>query len=138
VDLVDIRAGLAAAAAAVPGLNATPYAPDRAEEPAFYPGESDIDFDRTFGSGVDEAIVTCYLLVSAAEDRDGQARLDRFLGRGPESVLAALKADTTLGGRCMDLRVRGVRAYRTYQSGDDRFYGAQLQVYVIGQAEEVL
>jgi hypothetical protein len=137
VDLVDVRAGLAAAALTVPGLNATPHAPARVEAPAFYPGESDIDYDRTFGSGVDEAVVTCYLLVSAADAQDGQARLDRFLGRGPESVKAALEADRTLAGRCLDLRVRGMRAYRTYQSGDDQFYGAQLQVYVIGQAEEV-
>jgi hypothetical protein len=137
VDLVDVRAGLAVAAAAVPGLNATPHAPARVEAPAFYPGETDVDYDRTFGSGVDEMLATCYLLVSSADDQDGQAVLDRFLGRGPESVKAALEADRTLGGVCMDLRVRGVRAYRTYRSGDDHFYGAQLQVYVIGQAEEV-
>ncbi|GAB1642531.1 hypothetical protein [Krasilnikovia sp. MM14-A1259] len=136
MDLVDIRAGLGAAAAAVTGLNGYPSAPAMLAEPAFYPGETDIDYDQTYGGGVDQALVTCYLLTSFADDADGQALLDRFLGRGATSVKAALERDRTLGGRCSDLRVKSVRAYRTYQYGEDTYYGAQLQVFVIGQAEE--
>ncbi len=135
MDLVEVRAGLAAAAAAVPGLNCTPYAPDRVEFPAFYPGESEIDYDRTFSHGVDEMQITCYLLTSAAEDESGQRLLDEFLGRGERSLKAALEADRTLGGRAADMRVRRVQAYRKYASGEDTAYGAQVLVYVIGQAD---
>lgn len=136
MDIVAVRAGLARAAAAVPDLNATPYAPDSMELPAFYPGESEIDFDMTFGAGVDEGIVTCYVMTSAAEDESGQKLLDEFLGRGARSIKAALEADRTLGGAVADLRVRRFQAYRKYASETRSLYGAQIPVYVIGQAEE--
>ena len=134
MNLVEIRAGLATAAAAITGLNATPHAPDDVELPCFYPGESEIDYDQTFGAGVDEAVVTCYLMTSAAEDQAGQALLDEFVGRGPRSLKAALEVDRTLGGSVADLRVRRMQAYRKYQSSDRVLYGAQVLVYVIGQA----
>lgn len=133
MDLVDVRAGLATAAAAVPGLNTSPHAPDAVDVPHFYPGESEIDYDRTFGSGVDEAVITCYVLTSAGEDKDGQLLLDQLLGRGDMSIKAALEADRTLGGVCADLRVRRVQAYRRYGTGTDTFFGAQIIVYVIGE-----
>jgi hypothetical protein len=136
VELVDVRAGLAAAAAAVPGLNTSPHAPDAVHVPHFYPGESEINYDQTFGAGVDEAIITCYVLTAAGDDKDGQALLDQLLGRGPMSIKKALEADRTLGGKCMDLRVRRIQAYRRYGTGTDTFFGAQIVVYVIGQAEE--
>lgn len=131
-----MRRGLAAAAAAVPGLNATPHAPAALAAPAFYPGESEIDYDQTFAAGVDDLQIDCYVMVSAAEDRDGQELLDRYLGRGAESVKAALEADRTLGGACSDMCVRRMQGYRTYGSGTDTFYGAKITVRVVGQAEE--
>lgn len=136
MDLVDVRQALAVAAAVVPGLTATPHAPDAFEVPHFYPGESEINFDETFGGGVDEIVVTCYVVTSAGDDKDGQALLDKYLGRGDLSIKKALEVDRTLGGVAMDLRVRRVQGYRKYGTGTDTFYGAQIVVYVIGQADE--
>lgn len=136
MDLVEVRAALAVAAAAIPGVNATPHAPAALEAPAFYPGESEIDYDQTFAKGVDDIQVTCYLMTSFSDDKDGQALLDCLVGRGPESIKVALEADRTLGGACSDMTVRRMQAYRTYGSGTDTFYGAQLIVRVVGQAEE--
>lgn len=136
MDLVDVRRALAAAAAAVPGLTSTPHAPDAFEAPHFYPGETEIEFDETFGAGVDQMLVTCYVVTSSADDKDGQALLDKHLGRGTLSIKAALEADRTLGGVAMDLRVRRVQGYRKYGTGTDTFYGAQIVVFVLGQGEE--
>lgn len=136
MDIVAVRRALAEAAKAVPGLNATRYAPDAVELPAFYPGESEIDFDLTFGAGVDEGVITCYVFTAIGEDEAGQDLLDQLLGRGPLSVKAALEADRTLGGTVADLRVRRFQAYRRYGSDTRSLYGAQIPVYVIGQAEE--
>jgi hypothetical protein len=136
VDLVVVRAELAVAATAVPGLNAYPGAPASLEVPCFYSGESEIDYDQTFAKGVDELQLTCYLMTSAAEDLDGQRLLDAFLGRGPQSIKAALEADRTLRGTVSDMCVRRMQGYRTYGSGTDTFYGAQIIVRAIGQAEE--
>lgn len=136
MDLVEVRAALAEAAEAVPGLNTYAHAPAALEAPCFYPGESQIDYDQTFAKGVDDIQLTCYLMTSTADDRDGQLLLDTFLGRGPTSIKRALEADRTLGGAVSDLCVRRMQAYRTYGSGTDTFYGAQIIVRAIGQAEE--
>lgn len=136
MDLVEVRAALAVAAAAVPGLNATAHAPASLEAPAFYPGESTIDYDQTFAKGVDDIQLTCYVMTSFADDQDGQSLLDELVGRGPKSIKLALEADRTLGGACSDMCVRRMQAYRTYGSGTDTFYGAQIIVRVVGQAEE--
>jgi hypothetical protein len=136
VDLVVVRAQLAIAAARVPGLNTYSGAAAALAEPAFYPGESTIDYDQTFAAGVDDMQITCYLMTSIAEDLDGQRRLDEFLGRGDKSIKKALELDRTLGGACSDSCVRKMQGYRTYGNGTDTFYGAQIIVRAVGQAEE--
>ncbi|MEV0227982.1 hypothetical protein [Nonomuraea sp. NPDC050786] len=136
-----VRKGLADAVRdRTPSLNCFGYVPDSVPEPCFYAGEVDITFDRTFGRGLDEIEVTCRLLVSRADDRSGQAALDRYLaGSGPHSVKAALVAargapgEPALGGLCDDLHLMRVQAYRMYEVGQVLYYGAELVVRVIGR-----
>jgi hypothetical protein len=136
-----IREGLAdAVRSAIPSLNCFGYVPDAVPEPCFYAGEVEVDFDRAFGRGMDEIRVTCRLLVSRADDRAGQAALDRYLaGSGPLSVKAALVAargapgEAALGGLCDDLHLMRVQAYRMYQVGEIQFFGAELIVRIIGE-----
>lgn len=124
---------------AIPSLNTFGYCPDSVPEPCFYSGEIEIDFDKAFGRGMDEMRVTCRLYVSRADDRSGQAALDRYLaGSGPDSIKAALVAargapgQAALGGLCDDLHLVRVQGYRMYQVGEVQFYGAELIVRLIG------
>ncbi|MGW4476805.1 hypothetical protein ACWENQ_44740 [Nonomuraea sp. NPDC004354] len=141
MDIGLIREGLAAAVkAGIPSLNCFGYCPDSVPEPTFYAGEVEIDFDRAYGRGMDEARVTCRLLVSRADDRSGQAALDRYLaGSGPLSVKAAIEAargapgELALGGLCDDLHLTRVQGYRMYQVGEVQFYGAEMILRVIGE-----
>lgn len=135
-----IRAALADAVRdAIPALNSFGYVPDAVPEPCFYAGEVEVDFDRAFGRGLDEARITCRLLVSRADDRAGQEALDRYLaGSGADSVKAAIEAARgapglpALGGLADDLHVQRVQAYRLYQVGEVQYFGAELIVRVIG------
>ena len=136
-----IRDGLAAAVkTGVPSLNTFGYCPDAIPEPCWYAGEVEIDFDRAFGRGMDELRITCRLLVSRADDKSGQAALDRYLaGSGPDSVKAAIEAargapgEAALGGLCDDLHLMRVQGYRMYQVGEVQFYGAEMIVRIIGE-----
>ncbi|MEU9888670.1 hypothetical protein [Sphaerisporangium sp. NPDC051011] len=136
----EIKTALAdAVREAIPALSCFGYVPDSVPEPCFYAGEVEIDFDQTFGRGMDELLITCRLLVSRADDRAGQAALDSYLsGSGPDSVKAALVAargapgQPALGGLCDDLHLQRVQGYRLYQVGDRQYYGAELIVRVIG------
>lgn len=141
MDVGPIRDALAdAVRVAVPTLNCFGYCPDSVPEPCFYVGEVEIDFDKTFGRGMDELRVTCRLLVSRADDRAGQAALDTYLaGSGATSIKAALVAArgapgvAALGGLCDDLHLVRVQGYRMYQVGEVQFYGAEMIVRIIGE-----
>lgn len=134
MDIAEVRHRIAVNAAGVAGLNTHAFLPDSVTVPCFYAGEADITYDRTFGN-VDEALVTCRILASRADDESGQSFLDSFLGRGARSLKTAIESDRTLGGACLDLHVRKVQGYRRYVVGTDDYYGAEITVYVIGESE---
>ncbi|MFC7380890.1 hypothetical protein [Sphaerisporangium rhizosphaerae] len=124
----------------IPSLNCFGYVPDDVPEPCFYSGEVEIDFDKTFGRGMDEIAVTCRLLVSRADDRSGQEALDKYLaGSGPDSIKQAIETgrgapgQSALGGLADDLHVQRVQAYRQYLVGDRTYYGAEIVVRIIGR-----
>ncbi|WP_329426833.1 hypothetical protein OG339_42240 [Streptosporangium sp. NBC_01495] len=141
MDLGDIKVVLAAAVRAeVPSLACFGYVPDSIPEPCFFVGEAEIEFDKTFGRGLDEVTLTCRLLVSRSDDRSGQAALDRYLsGSGPRSIKRAIETargapgEHALGGLADDLHLMRVQAYRMYQVGEHNYYGAELMVRVIGE-----
>ncbi len=134
MDIALVRSGLADNATAIEGLRTFAYIPDSAVPPVFFVGEVEITFDRTFGRGMDELQIRCRVLVSAADDRSGQAALDGYLtGSGELSIKAALEAERTLDGACDDLHVMRVIGYGKYDLGDLAYLGAEFVVRVIGE-----
>lgn len=133
MDIKAVRQGLATNADSIAGLICLPYMPDAITPPMFFVAEYEIDFDRSFGRGLDEATFTCRALITHATDKQGQAKLDEYLaGSGAKSLKAALQTDRTLGGACDDSHVTRVYGYGLYEHGTSQYYGAQLSVHVIG------
>lgn len=138
MDIKAVKQGLADRAALVtPPLNAFGFVPDSIVAPCFFAGEVDIEFDKTFGRGMDELMVTCYILVGSAFDEPSQALLDGYLkGSGPSSLKAAIQGTPgigqTLNGACDDVHVIRVQAYRSYDLANSKYVGAELVVRVIG------
>lgn len=140
MDIVAISDALADAVRdpIVPGLNALGYTPDAVPEPCFYVGEFEIDYDQAYAGGMDEARVTCRLLVARSDDRSGQERLRAYLGRTGSSVKTALEdargapGELALGGLADDLHVPRVHGQRLYQVGEVQYYGAEIVVRIIG------
>lgn len=133
MDVEAVFAGLRNAAGAITGLNVFEFAPDSITPPVFFPHEVEIDFDQTFGRGMDAYTVTARLLVAKSDDRAGQKTLKGYLvGSGPLSLKQALQADRTLGGACDALQVKSVRGYGVYEHNSQHFYGAEFSIYVIG------
>lgn len=134
MDIALVRQGLADNANAIEDLRCFGYIPDSVAPPAFFVGEVEITFDRTFGRGLDELSIRCRLLVSAADDRAGQKALDRYLaGSGDWSVKEALESERTLDGQCDDLHVMRVIGYGKYDLNDVPYLGAEFLVRVIGE-----
>jgi hypothetical protein len=141
MDISAVRTAIANAVyTAIPSLTCFGYMPSAIPEPAFITGEVEITFDRAMGRGLDELAVTCYLLVSRADDQAGQQTLDKYLkGSGADSVKAALVAargapgQLALGGLAHDLHLTAVRGYGLHEIGGVEYFGALLTVRVWGE-----
>lgn len=145
MQIAEVREALAIAASAVvlPSgvrkLTCTGYTPDAIAEPHFFVGEVSIEFDKTFGRGLDEVEVTCRVLVGRQDDRAAQKVLDALLsGAGPASLKQALEAargapgEAALGGLADDFHVVRVQGYRWYEHAGVQYVGAEIIIRVIG------
>lgn len=130
-SVVSIRDGLATNLATITGLRVSSFAADKVSVPAAVVGEVRIEFDKTFGRGLDEFEVKVRVYASRADDRAGQDKLDGYLaGSGSGSVKAALESDRTLGGVAQTLRVTDVDGYGVYEVAGMQYVGAEFTVTV--------
>lgn len=108
--------------------------PDALPDAAFVVGEVDITFDKTFGRGSDEATITCRVFVARADDAYGQRALREFMaGGGVVSIKQALETKPRyVPGVFDDLQVKRARGNRLFIIGEQRYYGVEFDVYVIG------
>lgn len=133
MDIPDVWQALADAADAVEDLNCLGFSPDSIPEPCFYPRSVEIT-PSPLNDTRDDAVVTCRLLVSRADDKAGQQLLNEYLSRtGPRSVRAALLAARPLmvGGRPHDLRVLAIQAYGQYLIGGTYYLGAEMPIAIL-------
>jgi hypothetical protein len=143
MDWNAVADALEAAANTVPGINAYSEVPDDLANIGFYVGEIDVDFDVTFRrrpvtpgrTGTDEAIITCRVLVARFDDKAAQRKLRTFMsGTGPTALVQALSADKTLGGTVDSSQVKSMKGNRLFVVGESKFYGVELDIFVIGDA----
>lgn len=142
MNVGTVKERLAAAGGAIEGLNYYGFSPDAVTVPCLFATEADIQYDKySFGGKGDEVIVTLRLLVSKADDKEGQAALDAHLGRGTRSVKLALEAargapgESALDGACDDFHVTRVNGYRLYEHNGTDYYGAEFTVLCLGEGD---
>ncbi|MER8042712.1 hypothetical protein [Streptomyces sp. NPDC094032] len=130
---VDLPAGTAA-------LTTTGHVPDAITAPHFFCAEYSVEFDKAMRGGLDEAELTCRVLVGRPDDRAGQEILDALLdGSGPSSLKQAIEAargapgEYALGGLADDLRVTRIQGYRWYEHQGTQYVGAELMIRIIGK-----
>lgn len=141
-----IRAAIADAASTVvlpagtAALTATGYVPDAISAPHFFCAEYSVEFDKAMRRSVDEAELTCRILVGRADDRAAQDILDALLdGSGPASLKAAIEAargapgEYALGGLADDFRITRIQGYRWYEHQGTQYIGAELMIRIIGK-----
>lgn len=133
MDIIAVRAGLAANADIVQGLRCYANLLDSINPPAFIVAEYEIEFDQTFARGLDVVLFTCAVRVARASERSGQNQLDGyFSGSGGGTLKQALEADKTLGGAAQTLRVERIHSYGQYEVGEEKYFGANIDIRVWG------
>jgi hypothetical protein len=135
---------LESAANSVPGINAFSEVPDSLPNIGFYVGEIDVELNRAMRArrtadgprrGTDEANITCRLLVARFSDKGAIRKLRDFMGGGGAlSVVDAIERDRTLGGSVDDSAVKNMRGNRLFNIGEKKYYGVEIDIFVIGDA----
>lgn len=123
------------------GLNAMSYVPDDLPNTGFYVGEIDMDPNQTFGSrtgtrrGTDQAVITCRIMVARSTDKWAIRKVREYAsGSGVKSLVQAIQADKTLGGTVDSSIVKSQRFNRLFTVGEKKYYGVEIDVFVIGSA----
>lgn len=133
MDVEAVFVGLRDNAATIDELRCYEYVPDSVAPPSFFPVDVVFDYVNALVSGMPQMTVRCQVLTSRASDKSGQKLLKVLLAEsGSRSLPVALRSDPTLGGACHDLQLLRVNGYRTYEHQAQKFYGAGLELLVIG------
>jgi len=132
-------------AAKTTGINAIDYVPDSLPSACFYVGEMDIEMDVTFRkarasgvttrTGTDQGTITCRILVARSTDKYAVRKMRTYMsGSGATSVVEAIANDKTLDGTVHASQVKRLRGNRLFDVGGSKFYGVEIDVFVIGAA----
>lgn len=131
--LTEVREGLAEALGSISGLQVSPHALSNPSLPSASVVPREFDYHQTFGDGPSDWYFNIEVLAALVSDIGAQLKLDSFLeASGDTSILAAVEADPTLGGRVSDTTVQGVRDYGPFaRATGDPVLGARVLVWVV-------
>ena len=126
-----IRIAIAQSLSIIPGLRTSDFVPDNPSPPMAVVEPTTIDYDQTFGRGLDSLNFTINVVVGRVSDRVAQNELDSYINSsGDKSVKRAVELDRTLGGLVQDCRVTGLTSYGSVSIGDNTYLSAEFAVRV--------
>lgn len=141
MNLADIREGIAARLAEVPGVRSVAHPPDSIPTGAatvvtVEPDSTYVDYAQAFAKGLASVRLTATLWIQAADLRAAFGRLDALLssgsGEGQSLVDALMDRDRTFGGVCHDIVVDQASSIRTESLADGaRYLCADLSIRVL-------
>jgi hypothetical protein len=127
----QIRDGLATNLATIAGLRTAATVPDSPNPPIAIVEPVSINFDTTFGRGLDEYLFKITVVAGRADERSGQNKIDGYCNpSGALSVKTAVESDKTLGGVVQTLRVTGLSTYGSITIAEIPYLAAEFAVTV--------
>lgn len=133
--LGDVVGELATAAATITGLRIVRHPGLRIAAPALVFGFPDtIEFDQTYGRGMDRVDLPAFLMLSRLSERAAADALwDYLSGSGDRSIKAALEAGTYTA--CDDVHVVRAQA-QTFTSESTEYVGALFDLTIVGKGAD--
>jgi len=127
--VTELRDGLKANLATIPGLRSSDIVPDNPQPPIAVVLPQNIQFDNTFQRGMVTYTFAVVVIVNRVSERSGQNSLDLYVsGTGAHSIKRAIESDKTLGGKAFDVRVSDVRNYGDITVGEVNYFSAEFVV----------
>jgi hypothetical protein len=125
----ELRTGLANNLATISGLRTTPTIPDNPNPPIAVILPQGVEYDNTFGRGMNTYTFAVTVIVGRVSERSGQNALDAYVSStGSASIKLAIESDKTLNGKAFDLRVTDSRNYGELTVGEVTYLSAEFTV----------
>ena len=132
VSITQLRTGLAANLATIPGLRTAATLPDQVNPPVALISLERVNYQKTMQRGLTEYLFKVTVIVSRQSERNAQNNLDAYCSsNGTYSVLNALETDKTLGGVAFDLTMVSLDAYGSVVIGETTYLSAEFSVQVL-------
>lgn len=130
-SVTDLKAGLATNLATITGMRSSSQIPEQPQPPVAIITLNSVNYDTTFGRGMDEYSFTVTVVVSRADGRNAQNLLDQYVASsGTLSVKSAIELDRSLGGKANDCRVTGLSTYGNLTIGETNYLAGEWSVTV--------
>ena len=131
VDIQAIRDRLAVNLATISGLRTAGNIPDLVNPPVAVVSLEQIAYDGAFNQGLTTLDFTVFVVVSRADERTAQRKLNDFVApTGTSSIKSAVESDRRLNNLVADLRVRSVTNIGSLQLDDQEYMAAEFAVTV--------
>jgi hypothetical protein len=133
MSLSEIRDGLGANLAAIPGLRIATEIPDNPSPPIAIISLQSVSYDLDFSRGMTLYNMRLTLVVGRVAERDAQRRLDQYTDAGSRSVKTAIESDRQLNGSAFDVRLSSLDSYGAISLGEQTYLAAEYSVLVYAE-----
>jgi hypothetical protein len=128
-SITELRAGIKNNLATISGLRTSDYQPDNPNPPIAIILPQGVEYDNTFGRGMNTYTFAVTVIVGRVSERSGQIALDAYVSStGSSSIKLAIESDKTLNGKAFDLRVTDSRNYGELTVGEVTYLSAEFTV----------
>lgn len=130
MSITDIRDGLAANLATIPGLRTSAELPDQPNPPIAVVQLNNVTYDQAFQNGLVLYNFTITVIVGKVAERLAQQRLNAYASTGAGGVKAALQSDKTLGGHAFDVKLQEMTNIGAITLGEQQYLAAEFAAIV--------
>ena len=131
-SIAELRNGLAANLATIPGLRTAATVPDNPNPPIAIVSLKRVEYHQDFKRGMTEYTFAVQVVVGRVDERTAQRNLDAYCSStGDSSVILAVESNRTLGGKAFDCIVTEMTNYGSVLISDVTYLAAEFNVRVL-------
>ena len=131
-NINELRDGIAANLATIPGLRAASTIPDNPNPPIAMLQLNRVQYHQDFQRGMTEYTFTLQVVVGRVDERSAQRNLDAYCAStGEASINLAVESDRTLGGKAFDCIVTEMTSYGSMLISEVTYLAAEFNVRVL-------
>jgi hypothetical protein len=131
-SISELRDGIAANLATIPGLRVSATIPDNPNPPIATVSLTRVQYHQDFKRGMTEYNFAVQVIVGRVDERSAQRNLDSYCSStGDYAIGLAVESDRTLGGKAFDCIVTEVTNYGSVLISDVTYLAAEFNVRVL-------